>query len=130
MDAGVQFGAPGLAHSSVVSTTTLVYETSIVDVQLRSVERLETPYRIDVQTAFALAGAGAAAYAPAASTGAARFAGEPIGVSVSDPSWSLASKDDLTAIAGGEDVSYAEALSRGRVTAGQTQVVRSTEVVG
>jgi hypothetical protein len=125
MDAGLQFGAGGLAHSSAVSTTTLDYETSIVDVQLRTVDRLGTPYRIDVETAFALAGAGAAAYAPAA----ARFAGEPIGVSVSDPSWSLASKDDLTAIAGGEDMSYAEALTRGRATAGQTQVVRSTEVV-
>jgi hypothetical protein len=130
MDAGLEFGAGALAHSSAVSTTTLDYETSIVDVQLRTVDRLGTPYRIDVETAFALAGAGAAAYAPAGSTGAARFAGEPIGVSVSNPSWSLASKDDLTGIAGGEDVSYTEALSRGRATAGHAQVVRSTEVVG
>jgi hypothetical protein len=129
MDAGLQFTAGGLTHSSAVSTTTLGYETSIVDVQLRTVERLATPYRIDVDTVFALADAGAAAYAPFASTGAARFAGPTVDIAVSEPTWSLASKDDLTAVAGGEGMSYAEALASGRGAAGRTQVVRSTEVV-
>src|SRR4029079_16840599 len=44
MEAGLQFGADALAHSSAVSTTTFAYETSIIDVQLRTVERLGTAH--------------------------------------------------------------------------------------
>jgi hypothetical protein len=129
MDAGLQFGAGALTHSSAVSTTSFGFETSIVDVQLRTVKRLAAPYRIDVDTAFALAGAGAAALAPAGATGAAQFAGPVMAISVSEPTWSLASKDDLAAVAGGQDVSYAEAFASRRDGDGGTQVVRSTEVV-
>jgi hypothetical protein len=130
MDAGLQFDTGGLTHSSAVSTTTFEYETSIVDVQLRTLQRLARPYRLDAGTALALAGAGAAAFAPAGSTGAARFAGPSVGIAVSEPGWSVASRDDLSGIVPDGDLSYSEALERERASAnGRTQIVRSSEVV-
>jgi hypothetical protein len=125
MEAGLQFATGGLTHSSSVATTTFEYETSVIDVPLRTVKRLPTRYRIDEEKLLALAGNGAAAFA---ATGSARFAGPKLGISVADESYTVASRDDLTALDGSEG-SYSEALEAGRKNPdGRTQVVRSSEV--
>ena len=52
-----------------------------------------------------------------------------MGIAVADESYTVASRDDLTALDGSEG-SYSEALEAGRKRAdGRTQVVRSSEVV-
>jgi hypothetical protein len=132
-DAGVRFDAGGLSHSSSVSTATLAYETSIVDVPRRKVTKLASRYKLDGAKALALAGAGAAAFSPLGESGAARFAGPSLGIVCNDPTWSVASRDDLSAQAGGARVSYSEAREEERAYATghagcRTQVVRSSEV--
>jgi hypothetical protein len=130
MEAGLQFEAGGLTHSNSVTTTTFEYETSIVDVPLRTVKRLPTRYRMEEGKLLALAGSGAAAFAPVRATGSERFAGPALGIAVSDQRYSLASRDDLTGVDGAAGLSYSEALDAGRArSGGRTQVVRSSEVV-
>ena len=84
MEAGLQFEAGGLTHSNSVATTNFEYETSIVDVPLRTVKRLPTRYRMEDGKLLALAGSGAAAFAPVRATGSERFAGPALGIAVSD----------------------------------------------
>jgi hypothetical protein len=134
MDAGLRFDAGGLSHGAPIATTTFDYETSIVDVERRIVTKLPTRYRLDQEKAFALAGVGAAAIAPSASTGASRYHGPGLAIAYSDQSWSVASRDDLSNLTANGGVSYAEALEQAAAfEAGEpetrTQIVRATEVV-
>jgi hypothetical protein len=122
MDAGFRFDTGGLTHSTAVSTTTVEYETSVIDIPLRTTKRLPSKYRADGETVLALTGAGAAALA------AARFTGPQLGITVSDATFSVASRDDLTGVDGAVELSYTEALQAGVYRAG-AQVVRSSEVV-
>jgi hypothetical protein len=134
-DAGIRFDAGGLSHSTSVSTATLDYETSVVDVPRRKVTKLPTRYKLDRTKALALAGAGAAAFSPLAESGAAKFAGPALGIVCDEPTWTVASRDDLSPQAGGAQLSYTEASQRERVYAdghpgSRSQVVRSSEVAG
>jgi hypothetical protein len=83
------------------------------------VKRLSNRYRADRATVLALAGAGAAALA------ADRFTGPKLGIAVSDTTYSVASRDDLTLV-GADGLSYTEALQTR--SGSHAQVVRSSEV--
>lgn len=129
-EAGLSFGPAGTAHGST-TVADYDYETRIIDLQRRTISP-GGPYILDPEIAVALAELGAAAFSPAAAAGPGKYRGEKLDIRVKEPSYVVASEDDLVVLGADGAGSYTEALQRRRDLfreARGVQVVRDYEAV-
>lgn len=148
MDSGVSIGTEGVTYGGrdeegLMTSTSIEYETRLVDAE-DGLSRDGEPYTPPADVLEELTGLGAAALSPARHAGRAKYQAPALGVTLGEPQYVVARRDDLTreSIAGvdgdaGAGVSYTAAVEALRrhladhpAERADLQVVAEHEVAG